>query len=124
MNLQYNHRRYRYSEIRGYETEQYLLLMLQWIGTGPNWSDVSNKCWSTYPQEWTRGTHWRLYVRTIYGKYVETNIRESVNMLKIIDWNMSQYIKQPSIRILDKRESEINNVNTLELCVKTYVIQK
>ena len=76
--------------------------------------DVNNKCWSTYPYEWPRGTHWRLYVRTVYDKYVEINKRESVNMLKSIDLNMSQHVQQPSIRIFDDRESETNNVNILE----------
>ena len=50
-------------------------------------NDVTNKYWSTYPREWTRRTHWRLYVRTIYGKYVEINKRESGYILKKVDWN-------------------------------------
>ena len=28
-----------------------------------------------------------MYVRTIYGKYVEINIRESGHILKKVDWN-------------------------------------
>ena len=44
MNFRIKLQRDRYSEIRGYEAEQHFLLMLQGLGTKPNFSDVSNKC--------------------------------------------------------------------------------